>query len=1058
VSGPPGSGKTTLVASYLDACRLPCLWYQVDEGDSDISTFFYYIGLAARKAAPLKRKPLPLLTPEYMLGISTFTLRYFENLFNRFKTPFVLVFDNYQQVPLESKFHEVVSHGLSIIPEKINVIVISRRDPSPQFVQLRASNKVSFLGWEEIKFTLNESRDMVCKKEHKTLTDEILVQLHKKTEGWAAGLVLMMEMAKRETIDYQLLNKITPKEIFDYFASELFDKMDVDTQDFFLKTAFLPRMTAEMAEKHTGIIKAGQILSDLHQNHFFTERISHTEPLYQYHPLFRDFLLSRAKDSFDHNNVSLKQRNAAVLLEEYGKLEDSAILYSDAKDWEGLIRLILNNAQSLMSQGRIETLKEWIMNIPREILDRTPWLLYWLGVCQMPFNPAESRKHFEKSFQLFNEQDDTVGILLSWAAVVDSVLFEWDDFTILDPWIEWLDHRMRLDPSFPSTEVEAYVVSSMAGALGWRRPQHPDTKKWVKRSLSLSMQIADINLCVRTFTHAIIYYCWIGDFTNCSIMVEEMKRKINPSSASPPILLAWKFAEAIMYGISASTHAKSIQAVSEGIEIAQQSGVHIMDNILFGHGVYGSFYIGDTLRAGEFLKKVELTLDSNRRNIVAQYHFLAAWYYLLTENISHASVHAEKAVSLVAETGTPVPEIMCRLVMALILYATKKLPQALTQLSLAHDLARKIGSHLLEYISLLTEAQFAMDKDDEAKCLESLRKAMAIGRQQGYFTTVFFWLPSVMARLCAKAIENEIEVDYVQELIRKLNLFDHAPEVEIESWPYPLKIYTLGRFSLMKDGNPLKFSGKVQQKPFSLIKAILSFGGREVSENELSDSLWPEAAGDVAHISFKTNLHRLRQLIGHEEVIQLKEGRITLDQRYAWVDEWAFQRTVGKAEKIYKRLEDGKSKKEGRDEFEREFVQLSENAVNLYKGDFLAADSMEPWTVTMREKLKSKFTQLILKLCRHYEHTGQWEKAIAYCQRGLETDDLSEEFYQKLMICYQKLGRNVDAISVYHRCCKTLAAVMGEEPSLETVTIYKNIKTKSSNESPRIVRDHLIGG
>jgi len=154
VSGPPGSGKTTLVASYLDACKLPCLWYQVDGGDSDISTFFYYMGLAAKKAAPRNRKPLPLLTPEYLLGIPTFTLRYFESLFSRLATPFILVFDNYQQVPPDSKFHEVISHGLSVIPEKINVIVISRRGPSSQFIKMRADNKMSFLGWNEIRFNI----------------------------------------------------------------------------------------------------------------------------------------------------------------------------------------------------------------------------------------------------------------------------------------------------------------------------------------------------------------------------------------------------------------------------------------------------------------------------------------------------------------------------------------------------------------------------------------------------------------------------------------------------------------------------------------------------------------------------------------------------------------------------------------------------------------------------------------------------------------------------------------------------------------------------------------
>ena len=62
ISGPPGCGKTTLVSSYIEARKIPCLWYQVDQGDEDIATFFYYMGLAAKKATPRKRKSLPLLT------------------------------------------------------------------------------------------------------------------------------------------------------------------------------------------------------------------------------------------------------------------------------------------------------------------------------------------------------------------------------------------------------------------------------------------------------------------------------------------------------------------------------------------------------------------------------------------------------------------------------------------------------------------------------------------------------------------------------------------------------------------------------------------------------------------------------------------------------------------------------------------------------------------------------------------------------------------------------------------------------------------------------------
>src|SRR5208337_4936780 len=60
ISAPAGYGKTTLAANWLDARKLPCLWYQADEGDADIGTFYLYLGKAAKQAAPHYRAPLPL--------------------------------------------------------------------------------------------------------------------------------------------------------------------------------------------------------------------------------------------------------------------------------------------------------------------------------------------------------------------------------------------------------------------------------------------------------------------------------------------------------------------------------------------------------------------------------------------------------------------------------------------------------------------------------------------------------------------------------------------------------------------------------------------------------------------------------------------------------------------------------------------------------------------------------------------------------------------------------------------------------------------------------------
>lgn len=255
ISGPGGSGKTTLVASYLDARKLQCLWYRLDDGDADIATFFYYMGLAGKKAASRFKNSLPLLTPEYLLGIPTFTRRYFEELFFRLSssrfsssrmlgpaassalrfTPhgFFLVLDNYQEVPETSPFHDMIKHGLSNIPEGINVIVLSRSAPPFQLSDLCAKGSMETLDWEELRFTAGESRAMLQIK-NKKIPQSVLKEIYEKTRGWAAGLVLMTSGSKTSSDIVQLREDFSHEKIFAYFAGEILNNLNGEICDFHL--------------------------------------------------------------------------------------------------------------------------------------------------------------------------------------------------------------------------------------------------------------------------------------------------------------------------------------------------------------------------------------------------------------------------------------------------------------------------------------------------------------------------------------------------------------------------------------------------------------------------------------------------------------------------------------------------------------------------------------------------------------------------------------------------------------------------------------------------------
>jgi len=1035
IASPAGSGKTSLVASYLLVRNIPCLWYRADSGDGDIAAFFYHMGLAAKKAAPSLRKPLPFLTPEYHMGIPVFARRYFEELYRRLKPPFVIVLDNYQEIPADSALHEIVNIALSCLPEGIKTVVISRNIAPKNFVRLRANNQMDLLGFNEIRLTPEETRDVARANSGRGLDDETLSALYKKTEGWVAGLMLLMESSRDLPADFLPAKTFSPDEVFRYFASEIFDRMDCKTQEFLLLTSFLPAMTASMAEALTGVKTAGRLLKGLHEHNYFTERRLGEGPVYSYHALFRDFLRARAAEELSGGEISEIQRRAAAILMESGQAEDAAALLIDAGDWNGFVPFVIDNAHSLMSQGRSTTLEGWLAAIPKEIAGHQPWVLYWLGACRLWVSPAQSRDLFERAFHVFEGAEDMAGAFSAWAGAVDTFFFEFDDFRPLERWISWLDARMRQGVSFPSAEVETRVAASMTGALIWRRPDHPDMTKWVSALLALLQKGHYAEGRIRAYINIIAYYLWMGEFTECSLVVDRVRKMASSGPPSPMTEIASIVAEALLLRTFIDSSEHLLNMVTSGLQKADRSGMHMMDLPLLSLGVYSCLNADNTALAGTYLCEIEKVSESDRPAGSSLFLHQSAWAALLVRDAQRAVTLAAKAVLLAEKTGILLPEAIGRVVLALSMCEAGDHVEAGLQLERIRGIAARTGSTYLEYLHHTAQSHCALCRGDRGRALEALRRAMELGSRKGYTSVATFLRPDSMSRLCAEALEAGIEVEHVREIVRRLHLVPDGASKDLECWPWPIRICTLGRFALFSNGDTAGNSEKAQKKPLLLLKALIALGGRDIREEDLADTLWPEAEGDSGHNVFTTTLFRLRKMLGNDRAVLLSNGRVSINDQICWIDVWVFERLCKRAEILTERTPGGTRLAELR--------QIVAKAACLYTGQFLQTDGDRSWAIATRERLRGRYLRLTSGMARLCEQAGEYEESAGYYHKGLESDPLAEEFYQGLMASCIRLGRHAEALTTYRRCRAVLKAELGIAPSPRTEMLREEARHKA---------------
>jgi LuxR family transcriptional regulator, maltose regulon positive regulatory protein len=795
-----------------------------------------------------------------------------------------------------------------------------------------------------------------------------------------------------------------------------------------LQTAFLPHLTSAMAAALTGRPHAGRVLARLHRQNCFTVGHAAASAVYEYHPLFRAFLLRRAYAVLTVEQRADIQRRAAVLLERDGQLDAAAGLLRDAGDWSALALLVQSHSPALIHDARARLLADWIAAIPPEVTHQHPGLLLRRAAGRLVTEPSAARADLETALTLFRRAGDTTGSLLSWALIIETFALEHDDIRALDTWIATGEKLLLEIPTYPSIDVETRVASSMLLALMCRQPHHRDVNRWLARTIELADKASDVDVRVSATVAVLTYQVWLGDLDNALVRADDARTLLR----SPAVRLSGRIAGYLTL-VRLAWLTGDFDAARETAEAAmaldRDSGGAFRHRLAV-EAAMAAVSSGDAMQARRWLADLGRDLPHLTRQIRGYYHLTVGWDALQRGDFSAALGELEKLLTATWQCGMPWLECLARMFAGQVALAAD-VPDSDLHAAQAAELVRQFNSPLFEFEALLTEADAARRGGDAARAMQILGRALPIGRAHGYINT-WLWSSPTMAELAALALDAEVEVDYVRRVVRERKLVPADASVETDAWPWPVKILTLGRFEVVTNERPVRFRGKAQRKPLALLQALVALGGHRVREDRLTEVLWPDADGDAARQALATTLHRLRRLIGVEGAIVRADGGISLARDRCWVDVWAIERMIARAESAIARSP-------VRDHEWASSVRWTDRAVALYRGDFLGGDFASAAAAGVGERIRDRLLRQLRRLGHLWESIGDWEEAAECYERAVALNECAEEFYRRLMVAYQRLDRRGDAILTYERCRKNLSSAFGIAPSSATEAVRRGI-------------------
>ncbi|HTG40629.1 MAG TPA: hypothetical protein VK697_03350 [Methylomirabilota bacterium] len=200
-----GYGKTTLLADFSRRTHLRTLWYRMDAEDRSWGTFLSYLIAAGREYEPDFAQRTAAMLRESEPGGPTrdeVVDMFLRELPAISEDGAAVILDDFHVADDVPDIRFIARELVARAPERLTVVFSSRRVPAIPVGRLRSHGELAEMRTMDLRFSEAETGELFRETYRHPLEGDVLADLTRRTEGWAASLHLVRAAVReRSTVE-----------------------------------------------------------------------------------------------------------------------------------------------------------------------------------------------------------------------------------------------------------------------------------------------------------------------------------------------------------------------------------------------------------------------------------------------------------------------------------------------------------------------------------------------------------------------------------------------------------------------------------------------------------------------------------------------------------------------------------------------------------------------------------------------------------------------------------------------------------------------------------------